>query len=55
MLKICDSAIVEPLTIIFKSYNNQSMFPDIWINQIYICPIHKKGDKKTINNYRPVS
>ena len=54
MLKICDSAIVEPLTIIFNSFINQSMFPDIW-KKSNICPIHKKGDKQTINNYQPLS
>ena len=54
MLKICDSAVVEPLTIIFNSCNNQSMFPDIW-KKSNKCPIHKKGDKQTINNYQPVS
>ena len=30
------------------------MFPDIW-KRVNICPIHKKGDKQIINNYRPVS
>ena len=30
------------------------MFPDIW-QKSNICPIHKKGDKQTINNYIPVS
>ena len=54
MLKICDSAIVEPLTIIFNSCINQSIFPDIW-KKSNICPIHKRGDKQTISNYRPVS
>ena len=54
MLKICDSAIVEPLTIIFNNCINQSMFPDIWKNS-NIYHIHKKGDKQTINNYQPVS
>ena len=54
MLKICDSAIVEPLTIIFESCINQSLFPDIW-KKSNICPIHKNGDKQTISNYQPVS
>ena len=54
MLKICDSGMVEPLTIIFNSCVNQSMFPDIW-KKSNICPIHKKGDTQTISNYRPVS
>ena len=30
------------------------MFPDIW-KRLKICPIHKKCDKKIVNNYRPVS
>ena len=54
MLKICDAAIVELLSIIFNNCINQSMFPDIW-KRSNICPIHKKGDKQIINNYRPVS
>ena len=54
MLKMCNSAIVESLTIIFNSCINQSVFTDIW-KISNICPIHKKRDKQTINNYRPVS
>ena len=38
MLKICDSAIVEPLTSNFNSCINQSMFPDI-LKKSNICPI----------------
>ena len=53
-MKICDSAIVEPLTIIFNSCINQSMFPDI-SKKSNISHIHKKGGKQTINNYRPLS
>ena len=54
MLKICDTAVVEPLSIIFNNCINQNMFPDIW-KRSNICSIHKKGDKQIINNYRPVS
>ena len=54
MLKICDSAIVEPLSILFNNCMNQIMFPDI-CKRSNICPIHKKGDKQIISNYRPVS
>ena len=43
MLKICDSAIVEPLSILFNNCLNQSIFPDIW-KRSNICPIHKKGE-----------
>ena len=44
MLKICDSAIAKPLTIIFNNCINQSIFPDIW-KKSNVCPNHKKGDK----------
>ena len=54
MLKICDSAIVEPLSILFNNCLNQSIFPDIW-KRWNICPVHRKGDKQIIINYRPVS
>ena len=47
MLKICDNAIVEPLSIIFNNCINQGIFPDIW-KKSNICPIHKKGDKLSI-------
>ena len=53
MLKICDAAIVEPISIILNNCINQSMFPDIW-KKWNICPIHKKGDKQIINDYRPL-
>ena len=54
MLKICDLAIIKPLSIIFRICLNHSMFPDLW-KKSNICPIHKKGNKQIINNYRPVS
>ena len=54
MLKICDSAIIRPLSIIYRNCISQNTFPDMW-KKSNICPIHKKGDKQVINNYRPVS
>ena len=48
MLQICDSAILVPLTILFKNCISQGIFSDN-------CPIHKKGDKQIVDNYRPVS
>ena len=54
MLKICDCAIFELLSIMFNNCINHSMFPDIW-KQSNIFPIHKRGDQKIISNYRPVS
>ena len=54
MLKICDSAIVKPLTILFKNCISEGIFSDNW-KKSNICPIHKKGDKQIVDNYRPVS
>ena len=42
------------LSISFNGCINQNMFPDIWRKSNIFC-IHKKSDKQTINNYRPVS
>ena len=54
MLKICDSAIIKPLSIIYRNCISQNTFPDMW-KKSNICPIHKKGGKQVINNYKPVS
>ena len=44
----------ETTLIIFRNCVNQSTFLDIW-KKANIHPIHTKGDKQVINNYRPVS
>ena len=48
MLKIYDSAIVEPLSILYDSFRNQSMVPDIW-KKSNICSVHKKMTNKLAN------
>ena len=51
MLKICDLAIIKPLSIIiFRNCKNHSTFPGLW-KRLNICPVHKKGDKQIINNF----
>ena len=54
MLKICDSVVTEPLSILFKNCIESGIFPNIW-KMSHIIPSHKKNDKCYINNYRPVS
>ena len=54
MLKICDSAIVEPLSVLFNSCMNQSMFL-IFRKDRTSAQFTKKGDKQIISNFRPTS
>ena len=53
-MKICDSVLTEPLSIVFKNSVDRGVFPDIW-KMSHITAIHKKNDKRSLNNYRPVS
>ena len=39
---------------IFRNYLNSGIFPDNW-KRSNIIPVHKTGNKKLIQSYRPVS
>ena len=54
LLKICDSSIVRPLSIIFKNCLQNGSFPNNW-KKSNVVPSDKKGDKQLLQNYRPVS
>ena len=54
MIKLCSKFIAKPLSIIFKNCIDTGTFPDIW-KRPNIIPVHKKGDKQIVDNYRPVS
>ena len=54
MLKMCDSSIIMPLKIIFNTCLKEGSYPLLW-KKANITPIHKKGDKNDIVNYRPIS
>ena len=53
MVKICDSALVKPLSIIFNNSLKTGTFPYIW-KKSNVIPVHRKM-LQLINDYRPVS
>ena len=54
MIKICGDSICVLLEMIFKQSLLTGVFP-LELKKGNIAPIHKKGDKQNIKNYRPVS
>ena len=54
MLKLCVPSICKPLTLRFDNCLPTGQFSDVW-KKSNIVPVHKKGDKQLIKNYRPVS
>ena len=54
MLKICRSTTCKLLAIIFEYCVDARVFPSEW-NKGNTVPIHKKGNRQAMKNYRPVS
>ena len=54
MPKLCASSMSKPLFLLFKYSLENECFPNEW-KKANIVPIHKKGDKQLIQNYRPLS
>ena len=54
MLSLCDESIVLPLRLIFSNSLSTGVYPDIW-KQANVTPVHKKGSKQLVFNYRPIS
>ena len=54
MLKLWDDSIFKPLEISFKMCLQNGRFPLEW-GKVNVVPIHKKDDKKTIEDHRLVS
>ena len=44
MMKMCDSALIVPLKIIFAKCLSSGVFPDIW-KHANVVPVHKKNEK----------
>ena len=54
MLKICGKPIYKPLQLIFRSCIKNRKFPSVW-KKATVVLVHKKGNKQTLENYRPAS
>ena len=54
ILKELAHKIAYPLAIIFRQSLNLGVLPDDW-RRANITPVHKKGKKKVVANYRPIS
>lgn len=54
ILKKCCLHLAKPLTALFQLSLSLGVFPSVWKNS-FIIPIHKKGPKKEISNYRPIA
>jgi hypothetical protein len=50
----CAKTLCIPISIIFNTSLKDCMFPTIW-KKAHIVPIHKKGTKTKIENYRGIS
>ena len=54
MIKICGKSLCKPLEMIFKSCIKKGEYPSEW-KKANVVPVHKKGDKQLLKNYRPIS
>ena len=54
VLKHCAGSIAYPLSLIFKTSYNTGQVPDEW-KLANVVPVHKKGSKASVENYRPIS
>ena len=54
ILRECAREIAVPLEILCRLSVEQGVFPSRW-KQANVVPVHKKGDKRRPENYRPVS
>ena len=54
MIKMCDESMVQPVSLIFRGCIDAGVYPDTWKKSSTV-PVHKKGDKQIVNNYRLLS
>ena len=54
MIQLCSKLLLIPLTNLYQQCIDTASIPSQWKIQ-KIIPIHKKGDRSIISNYRPIS
>ena len=54
MLQLCTTEVATPLQIIFQKCIDTGLFPDSW-KYANVQPVHKKNNRQTKSNYRPIS
>ena len=54
ILKNCAVSLAYPLSLLFKITYNTGCIPREW-KLAHVVPVHKKGAKENIENYRPIS
>ena len=54
VIKSCKNEIAIPLSLLFNNSINNGKFPQLF-KHATVIPIHKKGPKDEISNYRPIS
>ena len=54
MIKLWDKSIIPAISLIYKNSINSGIFPNI-CKKFNVVPVHKKGDKQVVENFRAVS
>ena len=54
ILKNCADGLAYPLSKLYKVCYNTGHLPSQW-KEANVVPIHKKGSKMLVENYRPIS
>ena len=54
ILQMSSDSISKHLSIIFWNCLKTGYFPTAW-KKANVVPVHKKGNKEILNNYRPIS
>ncbi len=54
ILKHCAVSLAYPLSLMFKISYSTGCIPKDW-KLAHVVPVHKKGSKDNVENYRPIS